>query len=283
MVLSEMKRCGTRRIQLTGGEPMMRSDLGDIIAHAKRLGLFVGLSTNGYQVAERIDELKEVDVVFLSYDGPPEVHDRLRGRGSVADVRSALRALQEAGIHVWTTTVLTRWNAPHIDDIVAFAEEHGLVANFDRLDYFEDPQGHFHPSLEQIQDLLLGDEWKACFRKLFQLKRSGKPIGSSLAYLQNALEWPYEDRMMDSRPAERYRCWAGRAFGHLEADGMLYACGMGVGRVEGVSVMQEGFRRAWEKIVSLEDCRSCSDACQLEANLIFSLDRSTVLNWLSHL
>jgi len=41
-VLNEMREAGTRRVQFTGGEPMLRKDLGIILAHAKSLGMFVG-------------------------------------------------------------------------------------------------------------------------------------------------------------------------------------------------------------------------------------------------
>ena len=41
-VLEEMKRAGTRRVQFTGGEPMLRSDLGEVLAKARSLGFFVG-------------------------------------------------------------------------------------------------------------------------------------------------------------------------------------------------------------------------------------------------
>ena len=78
-VLDEMKFCGTQRVHFTGGEIMLREDLGEVISYAKKLGLFVGIVTNGHRVADRINELKELDIVFVSYEGPPHIHSRLRG------------------------------------------------------------------------------------------------------------------------------------------------------------------------------------------------------------
>lgn len=278
-VICDMKKCGTRRIQFTGGEPMLRSDVGELVVFAKKLGFFVGISTNGYKVAERIDELKNVDVVFLSYDGPPLIHSRLRGKQSVGDVERALTALKREGIRVWTTTVLTTRNANHVKEIVDFALKHNIVANFNRLEFFLNPPCHLHPPFKEVQDLALkGNYRKKVFQELIQLKISGAPIGSSLQYLQNALEWPHDDRITDSTPSKRYQCWAGRAFGHLEANGMLYPCGWGVRQIPGVNVLSKGFRSAWEKLIFLQGCRSCSHACDVESNLIYSLNPSSILN-----
>ena len=280
-VLCEMRECGTWRLQLTGGEPMMRQDLGEIIAYAKRLGFFVGISTNGYQIAKRIDELKGVDVVFLSYDGPPEVHARLRGKDNVKDVESALSALKAAGIRVWTTTVLTKWNKDSVEDIVNFAKSNKILANFTRLEFVSNPDYKLHPWIEDIKELVLStQERKEIFRKLIRLKASGAPIGSSFSYLKSVLEWPYNNRITDSHYVKRYRCWAGRAYGHLEANGMLYPCGWDAlrGNNLGINVLEKGFRFAWENLIPSNDCQSCSHACGVENNLIFSLNFSSIWN-----
>lgn len=278
--ISEMSSCGTRRIHLTGGEPMLREDLGEIVAHAKELGLFVGLSTNGYQIVERINELKGIDVVFLSYEGPDQVHSRLRGGQKVRDVETALLAFKSAGIRVWTTTVLTQWNADFLEDIVNFARRYHILANFNRLEFFLNPPSYLHPLIDEVQDLVLrGDERKRVFQKLIQLKSSGAPLGSSLPYLKNALQWPYDDKITDSKPSKRYQCWAGRAYGHLDADGKLYSCGWGaLRRIGGISAIEEGFHTAWKRLLPLDGCRSCSHACGVENNLIFSLNPSSILN-----
>lgn len=278
--ISEMKACGTRRIHLTGGEPMLRPDIGEIITYAKELGIFVGISTNGYQVAERINELKGIDVVFLSYDGPPEVQAQLRGGNSVEEVRSALAALKRAGICTWTTTVLTKLNVDSIEEIVQFANKHNILANFNRLEFFLKPPAYLHPLADEVQDLILGEsEQKEAFQKLIQLKSSGAPIGSSSEYFKSVVEWPYADKVTDSKHSKRYRCWAGRAYGHLDTDGMLYPCGWAaLWKFPGLNVLEEGFKSAWEKMKLLDGCQSCSHACGVENNLIFSLNIPSIVN-----
>lgn len=284
-VFLDMKACGVRRLHLTGGEPMLREDIGEIISYAKELGLFVGMSTNGFEIASRVKELKGIDVVFLSYDGPPQVHARLRGERNSSDVIAALGALKDQKIKVWTSTTLTSWNVGFIDDIIDFARRKNILANFNRLEYFSSMPCYLHPHIDEIRELVLSpQEHRDVFKKLIKLKLSGAPIGSSLGYLKNALDWPYNDRVTDIKPSKRYQCWAGRAFGHLEANGNLHACGWGALREEaGVNVLEKGFRQAWDKLIPSVGCKSCSHACGVENNLLFSLDTPTIFNALIHL
>lgn len=279
-LLLEMKKCGTKRVQFTGGEPMMRDDLEELVKYAKRLGFFVGVSTNGHQITERIDELREVDVVFLSYDGPGQAHVSLRGGKNLKEVYSALNSLKKAGIKAWTTTVLTQKNKNSVEQIVGFARENGILANFTRLEFILNPSISLHPFLDDIRYLSLDEkERKEVFKKLIKLKRAGAPIGSSFPYLYSVLEWPYNYRVTDSKPVKRYRCWAGRAYGHLEADGKLYSCGWDVLRgYKGINVMDKGFKYAWENLDVSADCQSCSHACGIENNLLFSLNFSSMWN-----
>ena len=100
---------------------------------------------------------------------------------------------------------------------------------------------------------------------------------------QNALDWPYDDRVTSPEPSPLYRCWFGRAVAHLEADGNLYACGMGVGRVPGLDIREMGFKEAWQQLQPLPDCNSCTMACGVEANLLFSLNINVIYNWFKQL
>jgi len=283
-IMSEMKGCGTQRIHFTGGEPMLRKDLQELIAYGKRLDFFMSMNSNGYQIPERFNELKELDLVTLAYDGPAEAHNYLRYSSNVSEVESAIKALKTIGVPVWTNTVLNRRNVNFVEDIVEFAREQNIIANFSMLNFTSNPQEHFRPSLQEVQELVLGEgERKKCLQKLIDFKLSGAPIGSSLGSLQNILEWPYNDRVIDSQPSTRYKCWAARAFGCLDARGRLHPCLFHYNNLSGVDVTKQGFRTAWKKLSPPERCLSCLNPCGLEMNLLFSFNRSAIFNWLKKL
>jgi MoaA/NifB/PqqE/SkfB family radical SAM enzyme len=80
--ISTLSRMGTRVIRITGGEPLLRNDIVDIINYIYSLGIFVALSTNGILFPEKIAKINKLDSVTISLDGPEKIHDSIRGEGS---------------------------------------------------------------------------------------------------------------------------------------------------------------------------------------------------------
>ncbi len=84
------------RVGITGGEPFLRRDVLDFIAHIKKRGLRAGVNTNGAFLAGDAARLVEVelDSIMVSVDGPPEIHDRIRGSsGAFARAREGIEAV----------------------------------------------------------------------------------------------------------------------------------------------------------------------------------------------
>lgn len=83
-IIDDMAAIGVAGLSLAGGEPTVRHDCFELLAHGRRRGLFVHLNTNGYNLLarpERIDELLAtgVDSMNFSVDGATaETHNRLR-------------------------------------------------------------------------------------------------------------------------------------------------------------------------------------------------------------
>jgi hypothetical protein len=74
--IDELQAGGMCRASIIGGEPLLRKDAGDIVRHLKRRGVHASMNTNGWLVAERIDQIAGLDLVCVTLDGPAEVHDR---------------------------------------------------------------------------------------------------------------------------------------------------------------------------------------------------------------
>jgi radical SAM protein with 4Fe4S-binding SPASM domain len=115
-------------LDLTGGEPTLRTDFPDVLAAIAREGRALHVlhfQTNGWATRRAVAAARtwrsarpEVDLVItVSIDGPPAVHDRMRGRtGSYARAIRTLRALRdEPGVDVHVGTTLTVDNVAEVD------------------------------------------------------------------------------------------------------------------------------------------------------------------------
>jgi MoaA/NifB/PqqE/SkfB family radical SAM enzyme len=83
-------------VSLFGGEPLLYPDIVPLIREVKRRGLTCTLITNGWHLESMAKDLVEagIDSVMISIDGPPAVHDRVRGKeGSFARAAAGVKAL----------------------------------------------------------------------------------------------------------------------------------------------------------------------------------------------
>ena len=123
---------GFRKFRLTGGEPLVRGDVPEIV-HAMTAipGVeCIGLSTNGMKLAALAKALREAGLrtVNVSLDAlDPAIYHRITG-GDVARALAGIRAAMDAGFErVKLNCVLMRGvNEAEIWPLVRFAAEHGL-------------------------------------------------------------------------------------------------------------------------------------------------------------
>jgi len=127
-IISRVKEVGARRIVFTGGDPLLRPDIGVLIRYAKGNGLQVALSTTGDELTTTfLEEFgPHIDLVSLPLDGATEeVSARTKGKGHYAAVLRALDRLQERPqIDVKLCTPVTRHNVDDVPNIVRLAEHY---------------------------------------------------------------------------------------------------------------------------------------------------------------
>ena len=143
-VLSDASELGLETVSFCGGEPFMHRHFVEIAQEAIRLGLQVQMVTHGgFVTRERVEQLRGLDCLTVSIDGPAAVHERIRGvPDSWEKAADALVIAAEAGIPTGVNTVIQRDNAEHLwDNFEALMAHTG-----GHLDYFR------HAPVEVVQE-----------------------------------------------------------------------------------------------------------------------------------
>lgn len=130
-LLGEIARCGVRSICFTGGEPLARADIFDLLGAAVERGLSVSVVTSGKAVkqetARKLAALRAA--VYLSLDGAgKEAHETVRGRGSWEVAVRAAGLLAEAGVHFQVVMTLSQLNCADAGAFPRTAKELGARA-----------------------------------------------------------------------------------------------------------------------------------------------------------
>jgi AdoMet-dependent heme synthase len=151
----------------TGGDPLKRKDVFDLIRYAAGRGVHVAVTPSATPLLtrEQIFKMKEAGVVRLgiSLDGStPEIHDAFRGLpGAWARTIQAIEWANEAGIPIQVHSTISRHNAHDLDGLCNLFEKLAIVMwNV----FFLVPVGR-----GQLDDLLSGEEFEQVFGKIYEL------------------------------------------------------------------------------------------------------------------
>ncbi len=120
---------GLKSVKISGGEPLLRSDLEEIIRGIRQLGIHVSIETNGFLINDKLaDMLAEQEVgITISLDGgSAAVHDSLRGLpGSFERVTNALRLLSDRGCKPQVIMSISHRNLGEVENVLKAAITNG--------------------------------------------------------------------------------------------------------------------------------------------------------------
>lgn len=131
-VLDKAWELGIPHIIFTGGEPTLRDDLPELIAHAERNGQITGLNTNARRLSDpRYVEqlvaagLDHVQITVESHD--PEIHNRMvRSKSAFPQTIAGLKNVLVTRLYVMTNTTMLRDNASTLPATLDFLAELGV-------------------------------------------------------------------------------------------------------------------------------------------------------------
>jgi len=195
-------------------------------------------------------------------------------RESYEQLTNAIKLAVKKGINVWNTTVLTKYSIKDIDIVLKQAEDWKFSVYFTPL-MNVDTSGDtskFFPSEK---------EFKKTIERIISLKKQGKPILNSVAYLEFIQNFPnYKKTIFKKQELKqkcKIKCYAGELFCHINTNGDVHPCINLLYKTKSYNTFKYGFKNAFEK-TSKGYCATCSTFSFVELNLLFSLNINAILN-----
>jgi AdoMet-dependent heme synthase len=169
-LIDRLKTFGNPILIFTGGDPMMRKDLFELISYATQKGLRCSLTPTAtvLPTPERMQKAREAGIrrIALSLDAPTaEAHDAFRQvPGSWQRTMNILRNAQSAGLSAQVNTTVSTFNVHLLADMVPFIQEVGAVQ---WSVFFLVPTGR-----AQMQWMISPEEHERVFHWLYDLSKT---------------------------------------------------------------------------------------------------------------
>ena len=149
---------GAAQLGFSGGEPLLRDDLEELVAEARRLGFYTNLITSGIGLnARRIQALKHagLDHIQLSFqDSTREMNDFLSSTRTFALKQRVAALIKEHDYPMVMNCVLHRHNLPHVGQIIdmalAMGAEYLELANTQYYGWAMKNRAELMPTREQL-------------------------------------------------------------------------------------------------------------------------------------
>lgn len=123
--LESLKQLRVKYVDFTGGEPLLRADIGQIYQAAKRLGLYTSLTTNTILYPQKAKEIQgKVDFLNFSLDGADaDTHDQSRGVKIFDTLVESVAIAQELGESPVLNHTVTAQNYHQIEQVAALGKQ----------------------------------------------------------------------------------------------------------------------------------------------------------------
>ena len=245
-------------ISLTGGEPLLHPDIIPFIEHCRTNKVIISLNSNGKYIERNINFLQ--DKIFqyvLSFDGPKEAHDKVRGSGSFNDTLDAIQCLKSYKQNFYLTCVLSRENYHFLDEIINLGISKKTAISFQ----FVTPQSltgePLNNELSQIETLTLLSkliESKKRYPKI--IKNPHRVLGFWQKMITNPMTIP--------------SCKAGHVFARISPRGDMNRCGRRDNDIISYQqVISNGFLPSFKSLNYAPKCTQCDAWSAVNLNTLY--------------
>lgn len=274
-IIDDVYKRGCRWFRLVGGEPLLRDDIGAMIKHIKKRGMFAEISTNGLLIPKRIKELKDFDAICVSLDGDKISNDFLRGSGSYDKIIAGIEIAVKHNLRIRLHCVLCAQTLKALPHMVGLSARYKANMNFGEVAGGEDWQAQFrHMTEEDVINF---------YKSYVECKKKKARISNSLAVINYVLSWPWKDKIIlykeDKALIEQAKfkvipCQLGRLYAFIDVDGNMYPCTKLW--KHGINYFEHGFQKAWDYLGGLT-CVSCREMSSNDLSLILAGDSAAIL------
>ncbi|MBN2444428.1 MAG: radical SAM protein [Spirochaetales bacterium] len=221
------KKLNRRFVMLwSGGEPLLREDIFELIGAAREEGMLCTMASNGSfitpEMAQRLKDA-EVSTVIITLDSlTPDIHDAARGKGSHAEALRGIHNAKAAGLLTMVESVATRHNYKEVTKLRKWAEKEGFL-------YFHRPLHRGGRTLtddsmmnrKQYHQLYF-DRYQHIFEKL----KTGKGTHIPLFEIFDLVPFPYKPLTREERDYLEWGvgCQACRLIHGISVSGDLLPC-----------------------------------------------------------
>ncbi len=258
-MLTAFSKAGMLKFSCSGGEPLLRKDLGEVLDHAASLGAVTSITTNGLLIPKRAESLKSLDVVLISLDGNQDFVDTTK-HNDIQEVIRNIELIRRNGTQVWLSTVLLSGSIRQLDFLFSVCRDLGSKILLQP----------FHDILAEGMDFdrKLDDEpLKDLFR--YALDTAPELIANTPDYI---------NMILNDESLRPETCLAGRRTCFIDSNGDVYPC---------LPIMMQarptpnGLRMGWAEAfdsMPLAVCETCRYPNQSELYFTFSLKWRTWLH-----
>ncbi len=236
--IDKLNKLGVTIISFSGGEPLVRKDIYELISYAYEKGIYVAVATNGTMISEDVaKKMKEAGVgyVQISLDGTKETHENFRGiKGCYDRTIQGIKNCVKQGFFVNVSMTVTSYNYQDVEAVISLCEKLG-VDWFMHYNFI--PTGRGKNILdrditpEQREELL-----KMLYRKNFEGSKLSL-LSTAPQFARVALQYKQEKSFIPTHfynisAGERLKelaefiggCGAGRFYMSIRANGDIQPC-----------------------------------------------------------